>query len=72
MAERVGEGVEEAARGHEGVRGGDGEVEEGGGGVLLERFRRGVEGFGEVRDCAEVGNDEAAVWVVLGYQPELR
>lgn len=35
VAERVGERVEQAARGHEGFAGGDREVEEGRGGVFL-------------------------------------
>lgn len=32
----MGEGVEEAARGHEGLTGGEREVEKGGGNVLLK------------------------------------
>lgn len=35
VTENVGEGVEEATGGHEGLAAGDGEVEESGGGVLL-------------------------------------
>lgn len=71
VAEDVGERVEEAARGHERFTAGDGEVEEGGGGVLLGEGCRGVECFREVGDCALVGDYGSDFRVVLGEEAEL-
>lgn len=72
VAERVGDGVEEAARGDEGVAAGDGEVEEGGGCVLLGGVGSRVEGLGQVGDGAGFGYQGPALFVVLGDEPELR
>lgn len=71
VAERVGERVEQAARGHERFAGRDGEVEESRGGVLLGGRGGGVESLGEVGDGSGVGDDGTAVGVLFGDESEL-
>lgn len=63
----MGERVEETAGGHERFLGGNGDVVESGGGVLLEDLNRGVKGFGDVADGGGgIGDDRAAIRVRFG------
>lgn len=71
ITEDVGECVEEATGGHQSVLGGDGDVEEGSGGVLLSLVGGGVEGLGEIRNGSGVGDERPAFGVVLGDEPKL-
>lgn len=70
-AESMRESVEETARGHEELAAGDGEVEEGGGSVFLFEGKGGVKSFAKVGNSAGVGDEAAAVGVVLGDEAEL-
>lgn len=71
MAERVGKRVEEAGCGHKGVFGGDGEIEESGGCVVLGDRGGGVEEFGNIGDCAGVGDYGSGIRVGFGEEAEL-